>query len=129
VAPTAELIEADRAWVRSAWADLVPHAGGVGSYINFMSEFEEDRIRASYGAEKYQRLNQIKSQVRPGQPLPSQCQHTTRHGITARQISDARGAPIAVRRPRLTSPVRWREVRTAAPPVGDLDLPGFRAER
>jgi hypothetical protein len=36
-----------------------------GSYINFMSEFEEDRIRASYGAEKYQRLSQIKAKYDP----------------------------------------------------------------
>jgi hypothetical protein len=61
VAPTAEELETDRAWVRSFWADLVPSAGGTGSYVNFMSEFEEDRIVASYGAEKYQRLSQIKA--------------------------------------------------------------------
>ena len=65
VAPTAELLEADRAWVRSFWTDLVPHAGGVASYVNFMSEFEEDRILASYGAEKYQRLSQIKAKYDP----------------------------------------------------------------
>ena len=65
VAPTAELLEADRAWVRSFWADLVPHAGGAASYVNFMSEFEEDRIIASYGAEKYQRLSEIKAKYDP----------------------------------------------------------------
>ena len=65
VAPTAELLEADRAWVRSFWADLVPHAGGAASYVNFMSEFEEDRIIASYGAEKYQRLSRIKAEYDP----------------------------------------------------------------
>jgi FAD/FMN-containing dehydrogenase len=64
-APTAELLEADRAWVRSFWADLVPHAGGIGSYVNFMSEFEEDRVRASYGADKYQRLSEIKAKYDP----------------------------------------------------------------
>jgi hypothetical protein len=66
VAPTAELLDADRAWVRSFWSDLVPHAGSVASYVNFMSEFEEDRIRASYGAGKYQRLSQIKARYDPG---------------------------------------------------------------
>ena len=65
IAPTAELYEADRAWVRSFWADLVPAAGGAGSYVNFMSEFEEDRIIASYGAEKYQRLSRIKAEYDP----------------------------------------------------------------
>ena len=49
----------------SFWTDLVPHAGGVASYVNFMSEFEEDRILASYGAEKYQRLSQIKAKYDP----------------------------------------------------------------
>jgi hypothetical protein len=65
IAPTAELYEADREWVRSFWADLVPAAGGAGSYVNFMSEFEEDRIIASYGAEKYQRLSLIKAKYDP----------------------------------------------------------------
>ena len=37
LAPTADLFEADRAWVRSFWADLVPTADGAGSYVNFMS--------------------------------------------------------------------------------------------
>ena len=66
VAPTAEVLDADRAWVRSFWSDLVPHAGSVASYVNFMSEFEEDRIRASYGAGKYERLSQIKARYDPG---------------------------------------------------------------
>ncbi len=65
VAPTPELLDADRTWVREFWADLVPHASGVGSYVNFMAEFEEDRIRASYGAEKYDRLSRIKREYDP----------------------------------------------------------------
>jgi FAD/FMN-containing dehydrogenase len=65
IAPTAELYEADRAWVRSFWTDLVPAAGGAGGYVNFMSEFEEDRIIASYGPEKYQRLSRIKAEYDP----------------------------------------------------------------
>jgi hypothetical protein len=65
VAPTAEMLDADRAWVRPFWADLVPSAGGTGSYVNFMSEFEQDRIMASYGAEKYQRLSEIKAKYDP----------------------------------------------------------------
>jgi FAD/FMN-containing dehydrogenase len=65
IAPTPELLEADRAWARSFWSDLVPHAGGVGSYVNFMSEFEEDRVRASYGAAKYDRLAQVKATYDP----------------------------------------------------------------
>jgi FAD/FMN-containing dehydrogenase len=65
MAPTPELLEADRAWARAFWADLVPHAAGVGGYVNWMSEFEEDRILASYGAEKYNRLSSIKAKYDP----------------------------------------------------------------
>jgi FAD/FMN-containing dehydrogenase len=63
--PTPELLEADRAWVRAFWSDLVQHAAGVGSYVNFMSEYEENRVRAAYGPEKYERLAQIKAQYDP----------------------------------------------------------------
>jgi FAD/FMN-containing dehydrogenase len=65
IAPTSELLEADRQWVRAFWADLVPHASGVGSYVNFMSEYEQDRIRASYGPEKYDRLSRLKAEYDP----------------------------------------------------------------
>ena len=51
-------------WVRAFWAALVPHAVGVGSYVNFMAEYEEDRVRSAYGA-KYDRLQQIKAQYDP----------------------------------------------------------------
>ena len=66
VAPTPELLEADRKWVRAFWSDLVPHAAGMGSYVNFMSEFEPDRLVASYGPEKYGRLSRIKATYDPG---------------------------------------------------------------
>ena len=65
IAPTPELLEADRAWVRSFWEALRPYASGSGSYVNFMTEFEEDRVRASYGAAKYERLAQIKAAYDP----------------------------------------------------------------
>ena len=61
----AELLDTDRSWVRAFWADLVPHSGGVGSYVNFMSEFEPDRVMASYGSEKYGRLAEIKAKYDP----------------------------------------------------------------
>jgi hypothetical protein len=64
-APTTELYDADRAWVREFWSALVPHATGVGSYVNFMSEYEENRVRAAYGPEKYERLAKIKAQYDP----------------------------------------------------------------
>jgi Berberine and berberine like len=64
--PTPDLYEQERACVRDFWSDLVPHSNGVGSYVNFMTEYEEDRVRAAYGAEKYRRLAAIKAIYDPG---------------------------------------------------------------
>jgi FAD/FMN-containing dehydrogenase len=65
VCPAPELYELDRPWVRSFWEALRPHAVGTGSYVNFMSEYEEDRVRAAYGEAKYQRLARVKAQWDP----------------------------------------------------------------
>jgi FAD/FMN-containing dehydrogenase len=42
-----------------------PHASGAGSYVNFMTDIEEDRVRAAYGAAKYERLARIKAEYDP----------------------------------------------------------------
>ena len=65
LAATRELLAADRRWVRSFWEALRPYALGIGSYVNGMAEFEEDRVRAAYGAAKYQRLAKIKADYDP----------------------------------------------------------------
>jgi FAD/FMN-containing dehydrogenase len=65
VCPDPDGLAADRAWVRAIWDDLLPLATGPGSYVNFMAEYEADRVRASYGASKYQRLARIKRQYDP----------------------------------------------------------------
>jgi hypothetical protein len=65
IADTPALLETDRGWVRAFWSDLVPFAPGVGSYVNFMTEFEADRVRASYGAAKYDRLAAVKATYDP----------------------------------------------------------------
>ena len=49
VCPTPEVLAADRAWARSLWDALRPHSLGIGGYVNAMSEFEDDRVRAAYG--------------------------------------------------------------------------------
>jgi hypothetical protein len=63
--PSPDGFEAERAWVRNYWSALVPHAVGIGSYVNFMSDVEDDRVRNAYGS-KYDRLQQIKAAVDPG---------------------------------------------------------------
>jgi FAD/FMN-containing dehydrogenase len=64
--PTHEGYEAERAWVREFWEALRPHASNAGSYVNFMNEHEEGRVRAAYGPAKYDRLTRIKAAYDPG---------------------------------------------------------------
>jgi hypothetical protein len=65
ICPAPELLEADRRWVRAFWEALRPHTGGPAGYVNFMTEIEEDRVRAAYGAAKYERLARIKADYDP----------------------------------------------------------------
>lgn len=58
-------LEAERTWVRGFWQALGPFTIGTGSYVNAMTEFEDDRVRASYGPEKYARLARIKARYDP----------------------------------------------------------------
>ena len=55
----------DREWVRSIWSTLRPFAAHGGSYVNFMTDYEQDRVRASYGPTKYARLARIKAAYDP----------------------------------------------------------------
>lgn len=64
-APNRELYEADRSWARDFWDAMRPHATGSGGYVNFMVEADEDRVRASYGEDKYRRLARVKAEYDP----------------------------------------------------------------
>jgi hypothetical protein len=63
--PTRELYEADRQWVRNFWDAMRPYARSGGSYVNFIAEADEERVRATYGTGKYERLAKIKAQWDP----------------------------------------------------------------
>ena len=65
VCETREEYDADRQWVRDYWSDLVKHAPNIGSYVNFMSEYDADRVRAAYGVEKYEKLVRLKRKYDP----------------------------------------------------------------
>lgn len=50
-------------WARDYWSALHPYSAG-GSYINFMMEEGQDRVKATYG-DNYQRLVKIKTKYDP----------------------------------------------------------------
>jgi hypothetical protein len=49
--------------VRRFWSELEPH--NVGAYVNFLMDEGEDRVRRSYGVEKYKRLQDLKRKYDP----------------------------------------------------------------
>jgi FAD/FMN-containing dehydrogenase len=61
-----DALAAERAWVRSMWEALRPLAPTAGTYVNFGSELDDERVRASYGPAKYERLARIKAEYDPG---------------------------------------------------------------
>jgi FAD/FMN-containing dehydrogenase len=60
-----ELYEPDRAWCRTMWQDLTPYSSNTGGYVNFMTEYQEDRVRLAYGPDKYAKLAGIKARYDP----------------------------------------------------------------
>ncbi len=51
-------------WVRLMFDKIQPYGTG-GVYVNFLGDEGEDRVRAAYGAEKYQRLARLKAKYDP----------------------------------------------------------------
>jgi FAD/FMN-containing dehydrogenase len=52
------------AWVREAWRAVQPYSTGA-AYLNFLGDEGQARVQAAYGAQKYERLVDIKSQYDP----------------------------------------------------------------
>jgi FAD/FMN-containing dehydrogenase len=53
------------AWTREAFAGLQPFVAG-GAYVNYLLAEPEERIRAAYGGEVYDRLARVKARYDPG---------------------------------------------------------------
>ena len=64
LAPTPELLPAEREWVRSTWNELKPYMIGTTTYVNALDGQERDRVRETYG-KKYERLAAIKAKYDP----------------------------------------------------------------
>ena len=58
---------------RSYWDAVRPYSA-PGGYVNFMMEEGSARVEATYG-ENYSRLQQVKAEVRPEEPVPRQPEH------------------------------------------------------
>jgi Berberine and berberine like len=63
--PDPDLLVADRKWVQDLRDALRPLAVDDG-YVNDLVEFEDDRVRAAYGSDKYNRLTRVKAEYDPG---------------------------------------------------------------
>ena len=63
--PGQEVEDTHRAWARGLQADLEPHTT-TGVYLNFTSDsVDDDRVRKTFGPEKYARLQALKDQYDP----------------------------------------------------------------
>jgi len=68
VASDGDALAAERTWARGLLDALQPFAMDAGTYVNGMTEQEDHRVRAAYGA-KYERLARIKAEYDPGNVL------------------------------------------------------------
>jgi hypothetical protein len=62
--PDGDAAAAQTAWARGLAEDLKPHVVD-GVYLNYTSDEGEDRVRSSYGEEKYSRLVALKDRYDP----------------------------------------------------------------
>src|ERR671930_407242 len=60
---TSEGFGDERQWVRDFWSALEPYHMVV--YVNFLGDEGQDRVRESYGADKYARLRELKRRYDP----------------------------------------------------------------
>ena len=62
---TSDGFDSEREWVRGLWSALEPHHLD-SVYVNFLMDEGEERVRAAYGTERYERLKALKAKYDPG---------------------------------------------------------------
>jgi FAD/FMN-containing dehydrogenase len=62
--PSPEAAEAHIAWARGLAEDLAPHTT-AGAYLNYTSDEGDERVRNTYGPERYARLVELKDRYDP----------------------------------------------------------------
>jgi hypothetical protein len=62
--PDAETADAHVAWAKDMAEDLKPHTVD-GVYLNYISDTGDERVRSTYGPEKYDRLVALKDRYDP----------------------------------------------------------------
>ena len=60
VAPSPDLLATDRTWVAGLYDAIAPYAN-AGTYVNFLNDRDDARVRQAYGPAKYDRLAGIKA--------------------------------------------------------------------
>jgi FAD/FMN-containing dehydrogenase len=60
-----ENYQSDRLWIRSTWERFASILGDGGSYVNWLADYEQSRVRRIYGPEKYDRLAALKRRYDP----------------------------------------------------------------
>ena len=87
--PVPELLELDRPWVRAVHDALAAHSPVEDTYVNAMSGDEaEDRVRAAYGAAKYERLARVKHQYDPANVFRRNTNIRPSAGAPAQRVPD-----------------------------------------
>jgi len=60
---SADGFDSEQSWAHDGWTALAPHH--AGAYVNWLMDEGEERVRQSYGAERYERLRELKRRYDP----------------------------------------------------------------